>query len=283
MVTPAPGTQALIQILPRLVAPARVAVLGPTYAEHLMAWTQEGHEAREVADLAEARDADVVVVVNPNNPTGRIIPSAELTDLAQALAKRGGMLVVDEAFMDTLAPTESLIPARPPATIILRSFGKMYGLAGVRLGFAVANASTAGRLRDMLGPWAVSGPAVSIGRQALADDTWLADARRRLASDAARLDALITQVGCRALGGTSLFRLAAHPEAAGLADALGARGVLARRFPLRPTWLRFGLPGSEEGWRRLADAFKGGPHASSDASSDASSETFTSYIRQDEA
>jgi cobalamin biosynthesis protein CobC len=255
MIASAPGTQALIQIIPRLMAPSRVAVLGPTYAEHLMAWAREGHEAREVLDLADA-DADVVVVVNPNNPTGRLIPLSELTELAQALAKRGGMLVVDEAFMDTLAPAESLIPALPPSTIILRSFGKMYGLAGVRLGFAISDAPTAGRLRAMLGPWAASGPALAIGCQALADDTWLADARRRLADNAQRMDALITQGGCCALGGTTLFRLAEHPEAASLAAALGARGVLVRRFSLQPTWLRFGLPGNEAGWRRLASAFK---------------------------
>jgi cobalamin biosynthetic protein CobC len=257
MIAAAPGTQALIQIIPRLLQPTRAAVVGPTtYAEHLMAWAREGHEARGVETLAEAAAANVVVAVNPDNPTGRLIPVADLLSVAWALASRGGLLVVDEAFMDTLDPAASLAPVLPPATLVLRSFGKIFGLAGVRLGFAIADRTTSGRLREMLGPWAVSGPALAIGRRALMDGAWLLEARQRLAADALRLDALIAQAGGRVLGGSTLFRLAAHSDAGRVADGLAERGVLVRRFPSQPAWLRFGIPGTEDAWRRLEAALR---------------------------
>lgn len=250
----APGTQALIQIIPRLLRPSRVAVLGPTYAEHGIAWKREGHEVYEIEGLGETATADAVVVVNPNNPTGRVIPISSLLRTARALAERRGLLIVDEAFMDVLEPSASAVQALPPATIVLRSFGKMYGLAGLRLGFAVAERAMAARLRELLGPWAVSGPAMAIGRAALNDEIWIAQARRRLAFDAERLDAILAKAGCRVLGGTPLFRLAAHPLAQEIGEMLARRGVLVRRFPHEPEWLRFGIPGSEAGWLRLEEA-----------------------------
>ena len=251
----APGTQALIQIIPRLIPPTRAAILSPTYAEHGEAWKREGHAVREVETLPEAlADANAIIVVNPNNPTGRIFPVEDLIRTAQDLHRRGGLLVVDEAFMDVIEPSLSVIPALPPSTVVLRSFGKMYGLAGVRLGFAVADGRIAKRLRDLLGPWAVPGPAIAIGRTALADDAWLAQTRRRLAFDAERFDAILKRAGCEVLGGTPLFRLAAHPFGEALAEKLGESGILVRRFPYEPTWLRFGIPGCEDAWRRLEQA-----------------------------
>ncbi len=251
----APGTQALIQIIPRLISPTRVAILSPTYAEHGVAWKREGHTVLEVETLPEAiADANVIVVVNPNNPTGRIFPAEELVRAAHDLDRRRGFLVMDEAFMDVIEPSLSVIPALPPSTIALRSFGKMYGLAGLRLGFAAADRRIAKRLRDLLGPWPVSGPAIAIGRTALADDAWLAKTRRRLALDAERFDAILRRAGCEVLGGTALFRLAAHPFAGALAGKLGESGILVRRFSPESTWLRFGIPGCEEAWRRLEQA-----------------------------
>ena len=253
-ITAAPGTQALIQIIPRLLGPSRVAVLGPTYAEHAVAWRCEGHEVHEVVSLDETATADVVIVVNPNNPTGRVIPVAALSQMAQALAGRRGLLIVDEAFMDVLDPSASMIRALPPATLVLRSFGKMYGLAGLRLGFAVAERTIAARLRRLLGPWAVPGPTIAIGGVALSDDLWLAQARRRLSHDAQRLDMMLAGAGCQVLGGTSLFRLVAHPFAQEIGGELGHHGLFVRRFSQERTWLRFGIPGSETAWLRLKEA-----------------------------
>ena len=146
--------------------------------------------------------------------------------------------------------------ALPRNAVVLRSFGKTYGLAGVRLGFAIAQAPLAGRLRDELGPWAVSGPALEIGRRALGDDAWLQATTARLAADTKRLDALLIAAGFTILGGTPLFRLACHPAARRLIDGLGSQGIHVRAFADQPTWLRFGVPAGEEGFRRLSAALQ---------------------------
>lgn len=258
----APGTQILIDLLPRVV-PDRVgagpvAVLGPTYAEHALAWRKMGATVVEADTLAQADDAATVVVVNPNNPDGRLLSVSDLAALAARCAARGGLLVVDEAFCD-FTPGASLVPTLPPATLVLRSFGKTYGLAGVRLGFAIGEADLVSALRDAMGPWAVAGPALAIGAQALADAEWRAQAGAARAADAARLDALLAPRG-EIVGGTALFRLLATPDAPALFAHLGAHGLYVRRFQADPTRLRFGLPGDAPGWARLEAALACFPH-----------------------
>ena len=249
----APGTQALIQLLPRLVPRSRVAIVGPTYAEHERGWQRGGHDVAVVPDLAGAAGADIVVVVNPDNPTGRLIAPPELRAIKAAL------LVVDEAFIDFLPATASLAGDLPANAVVLRSFGKAYGLAGLRLGFAVAPARLAARLWDELGPWAVSGPALEIGRTALENEVWLTAAAKRLAADRERLDAVLVAAGFTLRGGTPLFRLAGHPQAQEFIDALGRQGLHVRGFADQTTWLRFGLPADDEGFRRLATALQPSP------------------------
>jgi cobalamin biosynthetic protein CobC len=249
----APGTQALIQLLPRLMPRSRVAIVGPTYAEHELCWRRAGHDVAVVPDIVEASGADIVVVVNPDNPTGRLVAPRALRAVETAL------LVVDEAFIDFLPPGASLAGDLPANTVVLRSFGKTYGLAGVRLGFAVAPARFARRLRDELGPWAVSGPAAEIGRVALDDEAWLQAAAERLAADGAKLDALLVAAGFMLSGGTPLFRLADHAEARRIIDLLGRQGVHVRAFADQPTRLRFGLPANDEEFRRLATALQPSP------------------------
>jgi cobalamin biosynthetic protein CobC len=245
----APGTQALIQIVPRLVPRSRVAIVGPTYAEHELNWRRHGHDVTVVARL-EVADADVVVVVNPDNPTGRLSPPQTLRGVAARL------LVVDEAFIDLLPNAASLAGALPDNAIVLRSFGKVYGLAGLRLGFAIAAMPLAQRLREELGPWAVSGPALSIGAAALADDAWLQETAARLAGDARKLDALLLSAGFAVVGGTPLFRLASHPKSQEKVEDLARQGIHVRAFADRPTCVRFGLPRGDEEFRRLSAALQ---------------------------
>ncbi len=243
----APGTQALIQTIPRLVPRSTVAIVGPTYEEHQVCWRRQGHDVRLVASLDDAGDAGVVVLVNPDNPTGRLVPVEKLTP-------RENLLVVDEAFIDLSSPEASLAGRLPPRTVVLRSFGKTYGLAGLRLGFALANPDFAASLRGELGPWAVSGPALEIGRAALADDAWLHATSKRLTADRHQLDAILMDAGFAILGGTSLFCLAEHPEASTMIDQLGRHGLHVRCFPHWPTRLRFGLPGDVAAFDRLRTA-----------------------------
>ncbi|MGJ4891053.1 threonine-phosphate decarboxylase CobD [Bradyrhizobium sp. HKCCYLRH3099] len=256
MIAAAPGTQALLQILPRLRPRSTVAVLAPTYEEHARCWRRCGHRVDLVDDIAALADADVAVVVNPNNPTGRLYQRDALVRLASTLRRHDGLLIVDEAFIDLYPADASLTADLPPATIVLRSFGKVYGLGGVRLGFALGSDDVIQHIRDDLGPWAVSGPALAIGTAALSDDAWLQQTRARLAKDCARLDALLSKAGCSAIGGTPLFRLVAADDAPDIAERLARRGIHVRRFPAHPNWLRFGLPCDEAQWQRLEQALK---------------------------
>ncbi|WP_257169120.1 threonine-phosphate decarboxylase CobD [Bradyrhizobium sp. SRS-191] len=253
----APGTQALLQVLPRLRPRSRVAVLAPTYEEHALCWRRCGHRVELVDDLDALAGADVAVMVNPNNPTGRLHPRDALVRLASTLRRRDGLMIVDEAFIDLYPPEASLAADLPPATIVLRSFGKVYGLAGIRLGFAISSDEIIRHIRDELGPWAVSGPALAVGTAALADDAWLQQTRARLAKDCVRIDTLLSKAGCMAIGGTPLFRLVATANAAEIAERLARHGIHVRRFPAQPSWLRFGLPGDEAQWQRLAEALAG--------------------------
>ena len=231
----APGASALIAAIPRLAPAGRVAIAGPTYNEHQAAFIQAGWT---VGAGGQAR-----VVVHPNNPDGRF-----------HLPRPGGLLVIDESFCD-VAPGRSLIGlAGEPGVVVLKSFGKFWGLAGLRLGFAIGDPALVGGLAAMLGPWPVSGPALAVGTAALSDLGWADATRARLARDAARLDALI---GARLVGGTDLFRLYQVADAAWWQQALAARRIWVRAFSYNPQWLRFGLPGTEAGWARLAAALEG--------------------------
>ena len=256
----APGTQAIIQWLPRIFRANRVGILGHTYGEHARCWRATGAEIVAARNLADFETCDVGVVVNPNNPDGRIVEPQQLALTAVMLAMRGGLLIVDEAFMDVISPAMSLVPTLPrEGAIVLRSFGKAYGLAGLRLGFAVASGEFGAKLRGALGPWAVSGPAIEIGRRALADRGWLADTVSRLTEDAKHLDHLLMTAGFIVVGGTPLFRLAEREDAEVWFEKLGRAGILTRPFPARPGTLRFGIPSDEAGWARLETALRSTP------------------------
>jgi cobalamin biosynthesis protein CobC len=252
-----PGSQALIQALAHILPRGAVGALAPTYGGFAAAFAATGARVVEARRLEDMGTLDLAVVVNPNNPDGWIIARADLLALHECLARRGGALIVDEAFADfdgqqSLAP---MLPAR--GAIVLRSFGKTYGLAGLRLGFALASADIVPPLRAALGPWPVSGPAIAIGIRALADSDWLEATRARLGKEAARLDAVLLKADCRVIGGTRLFRLAAHDDARAIFERLIAAGILIRPFADEPTWLRFGIPGDENAWERLAAALQG--------------------------
>jgi cobalamin biosynthesis protein CobC len=254
-VVAAPGTQSLLAPVFSAVAPGRAAILSPTYAEHARVAALVGHSVEDVRDLTALQSADLAVVVNPNNPDGRLTRRDALLELAEEKRQRRGFVVVDEAFAEAGPAGLSVAPeVGRGGLVVLRSFGKFYGLAGLRLGFALAAPPLATRLRATLGPWPVSGPAIVAGEAALADAAWASGMRDTLARDAARLDHLLTNAGLEIMGGTSLFRLAHTPVAGALADHLGRAGIVVRRFAQAPTALRFGLPGDEAAWQRLAAA-----------------------------
>jgi cobalamin biosynthetic protein CobC len=255
-VVAAPGTQSLLPLVAALAPPRRAAILGPTYNEHARVASAAGHRVEQVAQIDSLGGEDFSVVVNPNNPDGRLVPKAPLAELAERTRARAGLLVVDEAFMDALGNDDSLAPdTTRPGVVVLRSFGKFFGLAGLRLGFAIAAPEIATRLRAALGPWAVSGPAIAVGTVALADREWAQATRARLAAAASRLDALLGEAGLAVIGGTPLFRLVRTARAPQLFYRLGVAGILVRHFPDQPGLLRFGLPGTDADWERLRTGF----------------------------
>lgn len=251
----APGSQAIIQWLPRLRGRSRVAIVGPTYVEHARSWAASGHDVTSVGSSdTVGRDIDVVVVGRPNNPDGKIASFSWLEQTASRLGRRGGWLIVDEAFADCLETPSVTAVLRGDAIISLRSFGKFFGLAGGRLGAALTNNPVRDDLAAALGPWCVPGPMLAIAARAYADRTWIARTRTRLTQASARLDRLVARAGPHLVGGTTMFRVYESVRAPAIFDALAAAGIYVRRFAAHPTWLRLGVPPNAEAERRLAQA-----------------------------
>ncbi|CAB1369675.1 threonine-phosphate decarboxylase CobD [Denitratisoma oestradiolicum] len=254
-ILPLPGSQAAIQTLPRLRPPGRVAVLAPTYGEHPAAWRQAGHEILAFAPPqleAMARQVEVVVLVNPNNPTGACFDRQRLLALAQDMARRGGWLLVDEAFADVI-PQQNLIADcgdHLPSLIVLRSLGKFFGLAGARVGFACGPSLLLDRLAAALGPWSLSHPSRYIATLALSDQSWQTGQRQRLIEASARMDRLLADHGFTRRSHTQLFHYLPTPQAPHLHRALAQQGILTRCLESPPA-LRLGLPGDESQWQRL--------------------------------
>lgn len=250
------GSQAAIQALPMLRPPARVALVAPSYAEHAHAWQRHGHRVGSVpaAEILQAgTNAQVVVIVNPNNPSGTFFSIDELLSLHAQLAAHGGWLVVDEAFMDA-TPEHSLASLCPrPGLIVLRSLGKFFGLAGVRVGFVLAEREVLRPLAELLGPWPVAAPSRFAATLALRDTAWQRATRKSLPLAAQRLADLLQRSNLMPSGGCTLFQWACSADAASVHDQLARQGVLTRLFDA-PHSVRFGLPNEEGQWARLAAA-----------------------------
>ncbi|HHS7809597.1 threonine-phosphate decarboxylase CobD [Pseudomonas sp. RSB 5.4] len=257
-VLPVAGSQMAIQLLPRLRRAGKVGVLSPCYAEHAEAWRRSGYIVREVLEQEVEfflDSLDVLVVVNPNNPTGLSLTPARLLDWHARLAQRGGWLVVDEAFMDN-TPQLSLAPhTHQIGLIVLRSFGKFFGLAGVRLGFVLAERKLLRLLAEQVGPWAVSGPTRVLGQACLQDTE--AHTRQRIRSDEAseRLALLLERYGFKPHGGCALFQWLITEHAPALHEFMARRGILLRIFTHNSS-LRFGLPANAAEEARLEQALQ---------------------------
>ena len=248
-VVAAAGSEALIRLLPRLLTARRIAIPTRTYGGHAEAWRAAGAKVIGVDDPT----ADLRVLVNPNNPTGQALSPDQVLDLTD------GPLLVDEAFVE-VDPALSVAALAGAAgherLMVLRSFGKFYGLAGARLGFLIAEPALAARVRLALSDWPVSGPAIAAGLAAYADPDWAAQTRPALVENAKRLDALLVRAGFEITGGTSLFRLTRTSDAPRRFAILAQAGILTRPFSWDEMLIRFGLPGRETDWLRLTQALE---------------------------
>jgi len=257
---PVAGSQAAIQILPRLYtankSSLRMGMLTPTYAEHAHAWRCAGVDVITLA--ADEIDAqlnmlDLLLLVNPNNPTGHTFEPAQLLRWHEQLAARGGSLIVDEAFMDP-TPEKSLAAySDQKGLVVLRSLGKFFGLAGARVGFVFAESTLLSRLAELLGPWPISGPARIIAMAALHDRDWHTRTRKRLPQQSQRLARLLADRGLPATGGTALFQWVETADAESIHQQLARQAILTRLFR-QPCSLRFALPADEQQWQRLETA-----------------------------
>ena len=251
---PISGSELAIRLLPRMIGAGRVGILTPTYGSHAAAWRDAGADVHELVALPDpsAHDLETFVVVNPNNPDGRAITRADLAAFARAWTATGRRLIVDEAFAD-LRPDVSVLalPELPPGVMVLRSLGKFFGLAGLRVGFVVLREPDASAWRRLLGDWPVSGPACEIAALALRDTAWIAATRARLAADRKRLDGIVGRAGLKLLGGTDLFGLFEGPDGIDLLDHFARAGILIRGYAAAPRRYRFGLPAGEAAWQRI--------------------------------
>jgi len=257
---PIAGSQAAIQLLPTLRNFSKVGIISPTYAEHEHAWRKEGHDVFciDIDEVASELDSlDVLVVINPNNPTGDIVSVDTLLNWHQSLSKKGGWLIVDEAFMDVTPELSLLGFGTKPGLIILRSLGKFFGLAGIRSGFVISHHDLLKQLAEKIGPWSVTGPSRYIAIQALRDTKWQYESRKQLIQSGKKLKILLKKNDFLNSNGSALFQWVKHEKASEIFDLFAKQGVLLRLFEEQshmPPSLRFGLPKNEKQWLLLEDA-----------------------------
>jgi cobalamin biosynthesis protein CobC len=255
---PVAGALAATRLLPAMLPRAVVACIGPLASPHVEAWTQVGHRPRLLQNAtlprALAAATPYVLLANPNDPTADWQPHAVAVDTAKQLKNRGGWLIVDESHIDA-TPEDSLTPlagtVEAPNLIVLRSLDHFFGLAGARVGFVCAAPDLLAKMAAAMGPWTVAGPSLAAARLALLDTAWQAAMRPRLLAAGQRLHQLLAPLG--EVKSTALFAALNTPRATELHAHLARHGILVRHFE-QPALLRFGLPGDEAGWQRLAGA-----------------------------
>ena len=255
---PISGSQAAIQTLPFCRPFARVGIVSPCYAEHPYWWQQAGHDVIFIsADQVDAHIAtlDVLLLINPNNPDTQTWPVERLQAWHQQLSMRGGWLIVDEAFVDS-RPEASLLahyPQMPQGLIVLRSLGKFFGLAGIRLGFLAAEPFLLAHVGQMQGPWSVSHPARYLGALALRDTQWQQEHRNFLVQQSDKLRAVISKYIAH-IHFSDYFCYFQHPQAEALKHQFALRGIWVRYFE-NPAAIRLGLPANDAELRRLDETF----------------------------
>ncbi len=252
---PLAGVQQAIQHLPFIIKKKtkNVCILYPSYNEYEVQFQRANWNITRCQDVDEMKDANCAIIVNPNNPDGKKFLPNELLELSNTV----GTLIIDESFCD-LYPHLSVLPhltEHHKNIIIFRSFGKFYGLAGLRLGFVFSCEETINEFSYALGKWAVSGPALAIGVCALTDDSWRQQTLEKLKADTLRLDKIAQQNGLESVGGTNLFRLYQCNNAKDIQHKLAEQRIWTRIFSYSEYLIRLGLP-KEDGWDRLERAFR---------------------------
>ena len=254
-----PGSQYAIEQLPTLFAPQKIALPTWGYSEHQKAWQAQGSEIihytnhSELLQLLNQQAIPYALIIRPNNPSAAFFTIEQVKQVEVLLQQKypnKHLLILDEAFID-LYPQASFIRHPPgPRTVVLRSVGKFFGLAGIRLGFVCAQPALLQRLQAKLGQWLINGPSVGIGQQLFQDKPWAQQQRLRIRQQNKQLQQCLLQAGLPApLHSAGLFTsVFGEPEKfLQIFIQLAKAGVLVRYFP-HPTQacLRFGLPGQHQ-------------------------------------
>jgi cobalamin biosynthetic protein CobC len=249
-----PGSESGLRMIARLLnLPGRY--LQPAYRTHAEAFAHGSPIA--FGDLVQG--AAACVVANPNNPDGVLRPAEEIARWSRQVAAADGWLIVDEAFADC-HPGNSLAGAvaHDGRLIVLRSFGKFFGLAGLRLGFVLGPADLIGALRRALGSWPLHAAAIAMGTAAYRDRAWIARTRDDLRRGMMLLDAVLARHGLDPHGACPLFRLVTSADAGAVFERLVRARILVRPFAGHPEWLRLGLPADGDALARLDAALRHG-------------------------
>lgn len=246
-----PGSETALRLLAHLIGLPGLHS-APCYATYRAAFGCS-HDLAELTALPTR--ATALVVGNPNNPDGTLQSRASLMAMLDHQERYGGWLIVDEAFADcdpTLSIADTLQEER--RLIILRSLGKFFGLAGLRLGFVIAPPGMVNALRAILGDWPLHSGALILGRAAYADHAWIAQTRNALPLRSSRLDQVLIGHDLAPLGQCPLFRLIDTTAAPALFERLAGQRILTRPFADWPHLLRIGVPGDQTALDRLDKA-----------------------------
>jgi cobalamin biosynthetic protein CobC len=223
------------------------------YKEHEFCWRLMGHTIKHYHTLSDItiKTNTVVVVINPNNPTTELSSMDDLLALEKNLEKHQSWLIIDEAFMDSFPSHYSRL-SQPISnnTFVLRSLGKFFGLAGLRVGFVWCSNIWNNRLQQHIGPWPVSGLSLKLAENALADIRWQNQQIINLNKQSIALEKLLSeyfhQCNTRVvLKRSHLFVTVMLDNASKTFDALCHKGIYVRLFDCR-SGLRFGLPNNDE-------------------------------------
>lgn len=253
-----PGTQAAIQLLPWLTPDAdQVAIVAPTYAEYERSYRRMDIAVEPVStlDAAAGTRAHAVILANPNNPDGRETTRDDVFGFARAHRHR--LVIVDEAFADMRQDlTMTGAAGIEPNLVVLRSFGKFFGLAGLRLGFVFAEPSLAAILKERMGPWAVSGPALAIARHAFSRIDLIGELRGKIETAHAWTRSALNKACVTITGETALFFYCDVGDGAAMREALASHKVLVRAFDHSPSRIRIGLAPDELSAVRLRETLR---------------------------
>jgi cobalamin biosynthetic protein CobC len=260
------GSQAVIARLPSLYLnytkrlPNKIDVWLPVvgYKEHERSWHDAGFNIKRYQNLPTFKDLKlnaIVVVINPNNPTGELHQQHTLKALLKTVESLSGWLIIDEAFMDVITPNQTLIDLSTNKHLfVLRSIGKFFGLAGIRIGFLSAHSMWLLKLQQLSSPWEVNGPAQFIAEQALKDHTWQSAQRKTLIALSIKLEMLLTETFADStnnclknieVSGCGLFKTLVHPQATEIYQKFCHQGLYVRLCDENNA-LRFGIPDQKQ-------------------------------------